>query len=127
MDLVNRFNDTDVAADALYMLAEHYREREEDANAALAYAAILQHHADTARAEDAKKELAELEGSNNVPAGDAVSQLQLETGRNRALALAQVVDVPPLSDDSRGAAPVPALGPDYGPFGSTGRVGGRGY
>jgi outer membrane protein assembly factor BamD len=127
MDLVNRFNDTDVAADALYMLAEHYREREEDANAALAYTAILQHHPDTARAEDAKEELAELEGSNNVPAGDAVAQLQLETGRNRALALAQVIDVPPLSDDSRGTAPVPALGPDYGPFGSTGRVGGRGY
>jgi outer membrane protein assembly factor BamD len=126
MDLVNRFNDTDIAAEALYMLAQQYRERDDDASAALAYTAILQHHPDTARAGDAKRELAELEGSDSVPAGDAVAQLQIETGRNRPLALAQVVDVPPLSDDSRGAAPVPAIGPDYGPFGGAGRVG-RGY
>jgi hypothetical protein len=66
-------------------------------------------------------------GNERVPAGDAVAQLQLETGRNRTLALAQVVDVPALSDESRSTAPVPAIGPDYGPFGSTGRVGGRGY
>lgn len=127
MDLVNRFNDTDIAAEALYTLADMYRDQGVDANAALAYTAILQHHAETARAEDAKRELAELQGGDSVPAGDAVAQLQVETGRNRTLALAQVVDVPALTDDSRATAPVPAIGPDYGPFGSTGRVGGRGY
>lgn len=127
MDLVNRFNDTDVAAEALYALAEQYRDQGVNENAALAYTAILQHHADTNRAKDAESALKELEGGGNVPAGDAVAQLQVETGRNRSLALAQVVDVPALSDDSRAGAPVPALGPDYGPFGSTGRVGGRGY
>lgn len=127
MDLVNRFNDTDVAADALYMLAGQYRDQGEDANAALAYAAILQHHRDTARAKDAEIALKELEGGDNVPAGDAVAQLQLETGRNRTLAMAQVIDVPAFSDDARSSAPIPALGPDYGPFGSTGRAGGRGY
>lgn len=127
MDLVNRFNDTDVAADALYMLAEQYRDQGADAKAALAYAAILQHHRDTARAKDAESALKELDGGDSVPAGDAVAQLQLETGRNRTLALAQVIDVPAFSNESRGTAPMPALGPDFGPFGSTGRGGGRGY
>lgn len=128
LDLVNRFNDTDVAAEGLYALAEQYRKQGLDNNAALAFVAIVQHHPNTSQAKEAQDALAQL-NNRAVASGDAIAQLQVETGRSRALALAQVADVPPLSNDSRSTAPVPALGPDYGPFGGSGSGigGGRGY
>ena len=118
LDLVNRFDDTPVAAEALFALGEFYKDTGALDRAVLAFAAIKVHHPDhelALRAEDELKLLHE----EDPPSGDPVVVLQALTGRSRSLALAQAADIPAPENTARQA---PALGPafggqDYGPFG----------
>jgi outer membrane protein assembly factor BamD len=118
IDLVNRFNDTPVAAEALLALGDFYNETGAPERAALAFAAVRTHHPDHELARTAERRLRRLEREQGTPGGDPVVVLQALTGRSRTLALAQVVDVPALDDSRRSPALGPALGAgDYGPFG----------
>lgn len=119
LDLVNRFNDTDTAGDALYALGELYRKHDADDRAALAYAALTHHHPDNGLAPRAQKRLEGLAAGKELPGGDPWPILQAQAGRSRTLALAEVVDVPGLEKDQPST---PALGPaigggELGPFG----------
>lgn len=90
IDLVNRFNDTDAAGDALYQLAELYEDQKDSEKAILALAAVTYHHPDHDAARRAQKELQALLGDEAPPPGDPLAALRAETGRNRNLAVAQV-------------------------------------
>jgi len=85
VDLVRRYNDTDQAADALYELAEIYKEREAPDKAAPAYAAILYHHPDHNLAKSASAELDAIIGDDDRPAGDPLAALVARSGRSREL------------------------------------------
>jgi outer membrane protein assembly factor BamD len=94
LDLVNRFNDTDVAGDALFELGTLYQKQGADERAALAYSAVAQHHSEDPVARKAEKALAELEPTVTLPAGDPLAALREKAGRSRALALTEVVELP---------------------------------
>lgn len=118
LDLVNRFNDTDTAAEALYRLGQIYSRRGASEQAVLAFAAVEQYHPANGLARKASRALAKLAETHDIPEGDPLIALKAETGRSRTLALAEVVDVPGL-EAKRSPAPGPAFGspPDLGPFG----------
>lgn len=118
LDLVNRFNDTDTAGDALYALGELYRQQGSDDHAALAFAAVVRDHPKNSVAEAARTACAEL-GDGHVLVGDPLALLKAETGRSRALALAQVVEVPPLER----SMPHAGFGAGAMPSGMSGRTG----
>ncbi len=127
LDLVNRFNDTDVAGDALLQLGELYRRDQQTDKAVLAFAAVEYHHPDHDAARKAERELKELLNDDPPPSGDPLAALQAETGRTRAIAIAQ--SVRPLQDAKqqarRGAAPGTGFGlpGGTGPFGRGGTPG----
>lgn len=118
LDLVNRFNDTDTAAEALYRLGQMYSRQGASEQAVLAFAAVEKYHRANGLAKKARRVLAKLAETHEIPEGDPLIALRAQTGRSRALALAEVVDVPGL-ETKRRPAPGPALGgaPDLGPFG----------
>jgi len=133
LDLVNRFNDTDVAGNALFQLGELYRKQDQTEKAVLAFAALEYHHPDHEAARQGQAELKELTGDDPPPPGDPLAALKAETGRNRTIAIAQ--NPRPLQDNKssrRGAAPSASPGTGFGlpqnngPFGrGTGPYGGR--
>jgi outer membrane protein assembly factor BamD len=135
IDLVNRFNDTDTAGDALYQLGELYRNERQPDKAILAFAAVEYHHPDHDAARRAESELKTLLGDESPPTGDPFAALKSETGRDRNIAVAQTVR--PIQDprqQARRGSPQPGstgLGlpsGGTGPFGrgsGTGPYGGR--
>jgi outer membrane protein assembly factor BamD len=122
LDLVNRFNDTDVAGEALYELGALYRDRGDSEKAALAFAAVVHHHAAHAAAARAAAALERLQPQVQVVSGDPLLALRAQSGRSRALALAQITEVPPLE-----TPPVGALAPGALPGGQIGSGGPFGY
>jgi outer membrane protein assembly factor BamD len=89
LDLVNRFNDTDVAGEALFQLGELYRNEEQTDKAVLAFAAVEYHHPDHDAARKAEVRLKQLLEDDQPPVGDPLAALKAETGRSRTLAIAQ--------------------------------------
>lgn len=90
IDLVNRFNDTDVAGDALLRLGELYERDGQPDKAVLAFAALRYHHPDHEAAQAAEAALDRLRAdAGDPPSGDPLAVLRAETGRTRDLALAQ--------------------------------------
>jgi outer membrane protein assembly factor BamD len=116
LDLVNRFNDTDVAGDALYELGNLYRDQGADERAALAFAAVTRYHSQNSVARQAEKALSQLNSKEALPDGDPLAALREKAGRSRALALAEVVDLPekPSRPGFGGFGGIPGTG---GPFG----------
>ncbi len=121
IDLIKRYNDTDQAAAALYMLGEIYLAREEADKAALAFAGLLYHHGDHNLADDAGESLEQvLEAPDDRPVGDPVTALLARSGRFRDLD-APLADSPeaPISTEQRTTVP-PTRGfnqPSYDPVG----------
>lgn len=89
LDLVNRFNDTDVAGQALLQLGNLYRREQEPDKAILAFAAVEYYHPDNAAARNAGRQLSKLLDGEPPPRGDPLAVLKAETGRTRTIALAQ--------------------------------------
>ena len=128
LDLVNRFNDTDAAGEALYALGQFYRKEGEPERAALAFAAVTEYHPNSGNVKAARSALKQLAKHNELPSGDPLVALKAETGRTRALAMAEVVDVPALEDATAKGARAPGFAPGVGtgPFGGgSGPFGGR--
>jgi outer membrane protein assembly factor BamD len=125
LDLINRFNDTDVAGDALFQLGELYRDERQNDKAVLAFAALTYHHPHHDTVPRAEQELSELLGGEAPPAGDPLAALKAETGRTRTIAIAQ--NPRPIQDSKnqphRGPPTSPSTGfglPSSGPFGRSG-------
>jgi len=127
LDLVNRFNDTDAAGEALVRLGTLYRDTGRPERAALAFAAATQHHAEHDAARQAQEQLAALGPDIKIEATDPLAELRAQSGRTRVLALAQTPEVPSLKDNrattpglAPGALPgsgAPFGGGGVGPFG----------
>jgi outer membrane protein assembly factor BamD len=122
LDLVNRFEETDVAGNALYELGSLYRERGEQDRALLAFASVTRHHPDNEVARQAEQALSEMsgaEGEADLLKGDPLVALQARTGRSRPLALNQVVEPPaPSGQHAPGFGPaIGGLPGSSGPFG----------
>jgi len=111
LDLVNRFNDTDVAGDALYQLGELYRVENQSDKAILAFAAVKYYHPDHEDAPRAEQELQQLLGDESPPVGDPLAVLKAETGRTRTIAIAQTAR--PVQDQKQQARRGPG-GPNTG-------------
>ena len=120
LDLVNRFDETDAAGNALYRLGQLYQKEGESKRAALAYAAVTQHHATSELAGQARDALAGLKLEDTTTPPDALAALKADTGRSRTLALTQVVEVP-----SKGAPREPTGG-GFGPGIGAGALPGQG-
>jgi hypothetical protein len=128
----NRFNDTDVAGDALFNSASSIARRIRPEGRP-AFAALEYHHPEHEAAQKAEQELKQLSGDDPPPAGDPLAALKAETGRTRTIAIAQ--GVRPLQDTKqqahRGGPPQTGTGfglpQSSGPFGQrgTGPYGGR--
>jgi outer membrane protein assembly factor BamD len=132
LDLVNRFNDTDVAGDALYQLGELYRGEKQDEKAVLAFSAVEYHHPDHDAARKAERRLKQLLKEEPAPAGDPLVALKSETGRSRTIAIAQARQVQDGKQAQRRSTSGPGAGTGFGlpqqsgPFGrGTGPYGGR--
>jgi outer membrane protein assembly factor BamD len=134
LDLVNRFNDTDVAGDALLQLGELYKQEGETERAVLAFAAVQYHHPDHDAARAAEEELEELVPEGERPTGDPLAVLKAESGRSRTIAITQSA---PRADSRSGArrgaaGPGPGAGTGFGlpassgPFGKSGSSGSPG-
>jgi len=135
LDLVNQFNDTDVAGDALLQLGELYRADDQTEKAVLAFAALEYHHPDHGAARKAERQLQQLLKDDPPPAGDPLAALKVETGRSRSIALAQSArQVQDSKQQARRGGTSPGTGfglpQSSGPFGRGGSGpygGGRGY
>jgi outer membrane protein assembly factor BamD len=136
LDLVNRFNDTDVAGDALVQLGQIYENDKQSEKAVLAFAAVEYHHPDHDAARRAESQLKELLNDSPPPAGDPLVALKAETGRSRTIAIPQARQVQDPKQQPRRPGPGPGgagtgfgLPQQTGPFGrgGTGPYGGRGY
>jgi len=119
LDLVNRFEETDVSADALYALGELYEKQGQEDRAVLAFAAVAQHYPKHELANDAQAKLADLHPTDTITSGDPLLVLKARSGRSRNLALMQAVEVPPLET----ARPAPGYGPAIDPSGRSGPLG----
>ena len=120
IDLIKRYNDTDQAAEALFMLGEIYEQREEPDKATLALAGLLYHHQDHNLAKPARNHLDELlEDPKDRPVGDPVAALLARSGRFRDLNKAPAESPEsPVATDLGGATP-PVRGfnqPAYDPI-----------
>jgi len=125
LDLVNRFNDTDVAGEALFQLGSLYRDDHDTDKAILAFAAVNYYHPDHNDAPRAARELEKLLAGAPPPTGDPLAVLKAETGRTRAIAIAQRMR--PVQDAKQqprqgGTAPTTGFGlpTGSGPFGRGG-------
>lgn len=107
IDLVKRYNDTDQAANALYMLADIYETRQEPDKAALAVAGLLYHHRDHDLADEANQRLdALVADSGDRPVGDPVVALLARSGRFRNLDIVPAEsDEVPVATDRGGILP----------------------
>ena len=128
LDLVNRFNDTDVGGEALYRLGNLYQDDRDNEKAILAYAAVSYYHPDHDDAPRAARELDKLLAGAPAPTGDPLAVLKAETGRNRSIAIAQRTR--PVQDAKQqprraGAGPGSGFGlpQSSGPFGEGGTTG----
>jgi hypothetical protein len=119
LDLVGRFEDTDVAGEALYALGDLYRHQGDDYRAALAFAGVTREHAEHELASKARKNLETLDTASDIPDGNTVAVLKARAGRSRSLAITQALEVPPLET----AGPAPGLGPAFDPAGTGGPLG----
>jgi outer membrane protein assembly factor BamD len=131
LDLVNRFNDTDVAGDALLQLGELYRNEAQTEKAVLAFSAVEYHHPDHDAARKAEQALKDLLQDEKPPVGDPLAALKAETGRTRTIAVAQ--NPRPIQDQSKQQhRPTTPSGTGFGlpqsggPFGRSGGSGGTG-
>ena len=128
LDLVNRFNDTDIAGDALFRLGTLYKSEKQPDKAILAFAAVEYHHPEHEVAPQAAAQLKELLNGDPVPSGDPLAALKVETGRSRTIAIAQTAR--PLADSKqqahRGGPTNTGFGlpTSSGPFGRPGNAGG---
>ncbi len=126
IDLVNRFQDTDVAGTALVRLGEIYERQGETDKAILAYSAVNAHYPQHEAAEQARQQLDVLLAGTQPPTGDPLALLRSETGRTRNLALAQLPSQPaaaPKGGRLGGAARSPGSGfglPGRSPYGGPG-------
>jgi outer membrane protein assembly factor BamD len=112
IDLISRFNDTDVGGEALLQLGQLYKADGQNDRAVLAFAAVVYHHPDHNAAQVAESELAELVGEGERPTGDTWAVLKAESGRSRTIAITQVA---PRQTDRTRRTTGPA-----GPVGGTG-------
>jgi outer membrane protein assembly factor BamD len=134
IDLVNRFEETDVAGTALVKLGEIYERQGETDKAILAYSAVDSRYPEHEAAERARQQLDTLLAGAAPPNGDPLALLRSETGRTRNLTLAQLPSQPVAGAKGRLSTPTspsgfgipgrsPYGGPTSGPFGG----GGFGY
>lgn len=132
LDLVNRFNDTDVAGDALFQLGELYRDEDQRERAVLAFSAVEYHHPEHDAARRAEGRLKQLLKDEPPPAGDPLAALKAETGRTRTIAIAQARQIQDPNKQQRrptspGAGGGFGLPQQSGPFGrGSGPYGGGG-
>jgi outer membrane protein assembly factor BamD len=121
LDLVNQFNDTDVAGDALYALGNLYRREGEPDKAVLAYAAVTRDHPDNGIAKKAERALDRLATKDDLPPGDPLVALIAQTGRSRTLSIAKVTELPEPAPARGGGLPPTGFGlpQSSGPFGRT--------
>ncbi|MEO8603891.1 MAG: outer membrane protein assembly factor BamD [bacterium] len=116
LDLVNRFNDTDIAGDALLQLGELYEQEDQQEKAVLAYSSLRYHHPDHEAAREAEARLDAMRATaGDPPSGDPLAVLRAETGRTRDIAIAQA----PLPRGASGPARPPA-GTGAGGMGGSG-------
>jgi len=123
LDLVNRFNDTDVAGDALLQLGEIYERDGDKDKAVLAFAALRYHHPDHEAARAAEAQLDALRAeAGDPPSGDPLAVLRAETGRTRDIAIAQTTRSVSSGKRTAGAPGSTGFGlpGGTGPFGRTG-------
>jgi outer membrane protein assembly factor BamD len=130
LDLVNRFNDTDIAGDALLQLGELYKTTGQNERAVLAFSAVQYHHPDHDAARKAERELEELTAEGDRPTGDPWVVLRAESGRSRTIAIAQTAPRGDGKQPRRAGAPTgPGTGfglpTSSGPFGRGGSYPGR--
>jgi outer membrane protein assembly factor BamD len=116
LDLVNSFNDTDAAGEALFQLGQIYRQNGDTERAVLAFASVAYHHPDNEVARQALRALDRLASEGEVPAGDPLAALRLESGRSRSLAMARVEDVRErtAAEPKRGFSSPPPPAPGFG-------------
>jgi outer membrane protein assembly factor BamD len=129
LDLINRFNDTDVAGEALFQLGELYRDEKQPDKAVLAFAAVEYHHPEHDAARKAEVRLKQLLKDDPPPTGDPLAVLKAETGRSRTIAIAQTARPVQEKQARRPTSPAGTgfgLPQSSGPFGRGG-TGGRGY
>jgi outer membrane protein assembly factor BamD len=124
LDLVNGFNDTDVAGDALYDLGALYARQGEDEKAALAFASVSEHHPYNHMAAKAAQQLKKLP-SQDLPNGDPLVVLQAQSGRARPFEMARAIGLPEAPATKHPAGFAPPIGA-Y-PGAPSGPFGGRGY
>lgn len=125
LDLINEFNDTYVAGNALYDLGKLYAEIGIEDRAALAFAAVTYHHPDNGDAARARRALEKLPEEEPLPSGDPLVALAAESGRQRRLSLANIADVQERGAAGSGPAGAPPPRPGFG-FPSTGGAQGNG-
>lgn len=127
LDLVNEFNDTDVAGNALYNLGELYEEMGSDDRALLAFESVTYHHPDSVDARKAERAISKLPQESR-PSGDPLALLAAESGRQRRIAMANITDVqertasggnPTAAAPPRPGFGFPTGGGDQGPFGQS--------
>ena len=80
LDLVNRFNDTDVAGDALLQLGELYKPEGQTERAVLAFAAVQYHHPDHDAAPAGRERARGAGPGRRAPSGDPLGGAE---GRDR--------------------------------------------
>ncbi|MDX2168483.1 MAG: outer membrane protein assembly factor BamD [Deltaproteobacteria bacterium] len=118
LDLVNRFNDTDVAGDALLQLGEIYERNGDTDKAMLAFAAVRYHHPDHEAARAAEQALDALRAdAGDPPSGDPLAVLRAETGRTRDIAIAQ--STRPITSKRASGPPQSGAGSGFGLPGGT--------
>lgn len=115
LDLVNRFNDTDIAGDALLQLGKLYEVEGQTDKAILAFASVPYHHPDHDAARDAEAELEKLAKDGDVPSGDPLAVLKAEAGRSRTIPIAQTATRATDTKRRGGGGPGPG-----GPIGGSG-------
>lgn len=126
LDLVNSFNDTDVAGEALYRLGRIYEKNGETERALLAFASVTYHHPENEIARKAARAFEQLAKGGEPPAGDPLAILRAESGRSRTIALARAEEVrerTATEPKAGGLTPPPPTGfgfpgqGSYGPYG----------
>ncbi|MGD9765342.1 MAG: outer membrane protein assembly factor BamD [Candidatus Binatia bacterium] len=135
IDLLNRFEDTDVGGTALVRLGNIYERGGDSHKAILAYSAVIYHYPEHEAAQESSQRLeALLVDDATAPTGDPLAALRNETGRTRNLAIAQVPSRPPTASTQSKKPTGGGLGglggggsgiglPGRSPFGGPGRGG----
>ncbi|MBI1816077.1 MAG: outer membrane protein assembly factor BamD [Deltaproteobacteria bacterium] len=118
LGLLGRYDDTDVAADALTQLARAYRKGNDPERALLADAALAQHFPNTKQARSARRRI-EKQGQEELLANDPMPRLLAGVPQSRDITFSPPVQVPGLDKPDHAPASAAAAQPPS-PFGHSG-------